>query len=342
MTSEVRAITIQDYNGVKCHAQKLENMLEILKQVSCSITSPLQERLAAIEPLYGQQYSVIELCEALDVPRGTFYNHILRNKRGNTLNAQRRETLLPMVKEIFDSTHQVYGGAKIVAVLKEQGYNVGKKLVLSLMAEMGLQSICPQSKHEYEKWKKGENKNVLQQQFQTDAPNKIWASDVTVFKFNDRYYYVCAILDIFSRRIVAYRISDHNSTQLVVHTFKRAFQQRQPLPGLIFHSDRGSQYLYHSFSKLLRDNGVIQSLSRHGKPHDNAVCEVFFAIFKKEELYRHKYRSVADIRRCIDEYMAFYNHERLHSALQYKAPDKYEEQYWGKQDCANSRHWCSD
>ncbi|MEG2041176.1 MAG: hypothetical protein RR068_08715, partial [Hafnia sp.] len=123
MTSEVRAITIQDYNGVKCHAQKLENMLEILKQVSCSITSPLQERLAAIEPLYGQQYSVIELCEALDVPRGTFYNHILRNKRGNTLNAQRRETLLPMVKEIFDSTHQVYGGAKIVAVLKEQGYN---------------------------------------------------------------------------------------------------------------------------------------------------------------------------------------------------------------------------
>lgn len=93
-----------------------------------------------------------------------------------------------------------------------------------------------------------------------------------------------------------------------------------------------SQYLSHSFSKLLRDNGVIQSLSRPGKPHDNAVCEAFFAIFKKEELYRHKYRSVADLRRSIDEYMVFYNHERLHTTLQYKTPSKYEEQYWKKQD----------
>ncbi len=328
VTNNGKAITIQDYNGVKRHAQKLENILEILKTVDCNVDSPLQERLMALEALHGQKYSVYELCQALEVPRGTFYNHILRNRRDQSLNSQWREMLRPMVKEIFDGSCQIYGARKIAAVLREQGYRVSPKLMRLLMQEMDLHSVSPQAKHEYEKWEKGENKNILQQRFQTDAPNKIWASDVTAFKFHDCYYYTCAIVDLYSRKIVAYKVSKTNSTQLVCGTFKQAYTQRKPLPGLIFHSDRGKQYLSFAFRGLLKQSSVVQSLSRPGKPHDNAVCEAFFSILKKEELYRHKYRSAADMLRCLDDYMKFYNAERPHSALQYKSPDKAEKLYW--------------
>lgn len=328
VTEDNRKITIQDFNKAKRHEQKLGNMLDILKRSNCSMASPLQAKLASIESLYDQQYSVTELCEALDVPRGTFYNHILRNKRENTLNAQRRTELKPLIKEIFDSSNQIYGGEKIVAVLREQGHRVGKKLVLSIMQKMGLQSVCPQAKHEHGKWKKGENRNALHQDFHAEAPNKIWVSDVTTYKCHDCYYFICVVLDVYSRKIVGYKMAKQNSTQLLNSTFKQACSLRTPLPGLLFHSDRGRQYLSHSFEKVLKLAGATHSLSGPGKPHDNAVCEAFFSILKKEEIYRHKYRSIADMQRCIAEYIVFYNSKRLHSALQYKSPDTAEEIYW--------------
>ena len=133
--------------------------------------------------------------------------------------------------------------------------------------------------------------NLLQQQFTADQPNQRWVSDVSCFKLRDHYLYVCVIIDLFSRKVIAYKISKKNSTQLITAAFKMAYEERDPPAGLIFHSDRGAQYTSHRFQKLLHEHNVTQSFSRPGEPHDNAVAESFFASLKKEELYRRNITS---------------------------------------------------
>lgn len=114
----------------------------------------------------------------------------------------------------------------------------------------------------------------------------MWVSDVTCFKLKDCWYYISAVIDLFSRRVVSYGISPKNSTRLITSTFKAAWSQREPGEGLVFHSNQGAQYTAYSFQKLLRERGVTQSFSNPGTPHDNAVEETFFSTLKKEELYR--------------------------------------------------------
>ena len=316
--------TIQEYHRLRSHCQKLESMIEVLQTVDCDAHAPLGQKLDIIESLQGS-YSVNVLCDALKVSRGTYYNHIFRNKRQNALYVQNREALKPLIQQIYDDHRQIYGADKITALLQQQGYATSSKTVAALMRELGLSSVSPESKHDYLKWKKGENRNILQQKFDVEAPNKVWVSDVTYLSYNGIKYYLCIIMDLFSRKIIAYRVSRKASTQLITKPFKQAYQSRQPSHGLIFHSDRGSIYTSFALKKLLQDNGAIQSLSRAGKPHDNAVSESFFSYFKKEEIYRSKYKSEADFLRSIDGYMQFYNSKRAHSSLQYKTPDTFEE-----------------
>lgn len=174
--------------------------------------------------------------------------------------------------------------------------------------------------------------NVLQRQFQTDAPNRAWVSDVTCFKINGRYLYVCAILDLFSRKIIAHRISPRNSTYLITSTFRQAFQRRNAPQSLIFHSDQGAQYTSKTFRKLLRMNKVVQSFSKSGQPHDNAIMESFFASMKREELYRTHYKSEQQFIKSVDTYIEFYNTRRPHSTLNYKTPDLFEKIYEDKKE----------
>ena len=322
-------ITPQEFLYLKRKVKKLEDTVQILKKVNCTVSSPLQEKLKAMEVLYGQ-FSVHTLCEALDVPRGTFYNHIFRNKRGNTLAAKRREELKVQIQKIYDDSKQIYGTGKITAILRNQGIKTSAKYVSQIMRELGISSVSTTAKKEYQKWKKGQNRNFLQQQFCTDRPNQIWVSDITVFKFGDKYYYLCAIIDLFSRKIISYRISQNSSTQLLTKTFKQAYSERKPEKGLMFHSDRGTQYMSYAFVHLLEDFGVKQSFSRTGRPHDNAVAEAFFSILKKEELYRRHYTSEADLMRGIHRFIDFYNRERPHSTIQYKTPEQKEQEYWDK------------
>lgn len=152
----------------------------------------------------------------------------------------------------------------------------------------------------------------------------VWVSDITAYRFHHEYFYICAILDLFSRKVIAYRVAKTSSTQLITLAFRQAYSERRPEPGLIFHSDRGKQYLSRSFQMLLKESGVEQSLSRPGNPHDNAVMESFFSYLKREELYRHDYPSEAALLRGIDQYVQFYNSKRPHSTLQYKTPDRME------------------
>ena len=171
----------------------------------------------------------------------------------------------------------------------------------------------------------------LEKQFSASAPNQIWVSDVTYFAYNKKMYYICAILDLYSRKVISYKISQKHSSQLITSTFRVAYEERRPAEGLIFHSDRGTQYTAFAFQKLLKTLHVEQSFSPSGKPCHNAVMESFFSSLKREELYRRHYHSVEEFKECVRKYIDFYNMERPHSTLGYRAPNTYESLYFDRQ-----------
>ncbi len=309
--------------------KRLEGIIEILQGVNCTVSSPLNEKLDALEQLYGK-YSVHILCDALKVPRGTFYNYILRNKRDNTWYLKRQEELRIKIQEIYDENKQIFGAAKIAAVLKEQGYRTSDKTVRKLMRDMGLISIRQDAKSIYDKEQR-KFKNHLNQQFNVSNPNEVWVSDVTYFRWNEKNIYICAIIDLYARRIVDYKIGQKNSTQLIKSTFKAAYELRNPKEGLIFHTDRGSNYRSKSFGSYVESLGVIQSFSRAHLPYDNSVMESFFSSLKREEIYRTKYRSEKELRTAIENYMLFYNEKRPHAQNGYKTPLKKETEYRERQ-----------
>ena len=225
-------------------------------------------------------------CEALCVSRGTFYNHIFRRKEVTAYDKRRAE-MKEHIKAVFDENRQRFGANKIAAVLSEQGIRISPQYAAELMRELGLQSVTLYSKRDYQKQERlAKKQNLLQRQFRVKAPNCVWGSDVTCFKINHKHLYVCAILDLFSRKVIAHRVSSKNSTYLITSIFRQAFQSRNAPQSLIFHSDQGAQSTSKTFRRLLRMNKVVQSFSKSGQPHDNAVMESFFASMKREEIYR--------------------------------------------------------
>lgn len=308
---------------------RLEGIIEILQNVNCRANDPLDVKLYALEELYGQ-YSVHMLCEALKVSRGTFYNHILRNKKDNTWYTKRKEEFRLKIQQIYDDSNQIFGAAKIEAVMKEDGYRVSIKMVRQLMQDMGITSIRQDAKKLYDKEQR-HHKNYLNQQFTTTRPDEVWVSDVTYFRHNNKNYYICAVLDLFARTVIGYRVGKANSTQLVKSTFRMAYEARNPVLPLIFHTDRGANYRSKTFCSYLKSLEVTQSYSRAHIPYDNSVMESFFSSLKREELYRTKYRSENEFRTAVDNYMTFYNERRPHAKNGYKTPLKKELDYYNKQ-----------
>lgn len=197
------------------------------------------------------------------------------------------------------------------------------------MTDMGLISIREDAKDYYDKEKK-KHKNYLNRQFHVSRPNEVWVSDITFFRYNEKSFYICVIIDLYARKVIAYKIGYNNSTQLTKSTFKSAYESRQPNQSLLFHTDNGSNYKSRSFMTYLKGLGVTQSFSRPHVPYDNSVMESFFSNMKREELYRTKYRSEKELRAAVDAYIKFYNGERPHSKNQYKTPDREEAEYYSK------------
>jgi len=320
-------ISPAEFAKLRTRVVKLEQEIDVLKRVNCTVSAPLKERLHALESLYGQ-YSVHVLCEALDVPRGTFYNHMLRNKKDNSSYQIRRTHLSEKIRRIYEGSNQIFGAKKIRAILAERGEAVSDKMVAELMAEMNLTSIRQDAKKNYNRSKLPRKKDILDMNFSVKAPNQVWVSDVTYFRLDNKFRFICVIIDLYSRKVVACNISKKHSTQLISSTFKMAYKNREPSEGLIFHSDRGTQYTANSFRKLLRSCSVKQSFSPSGSPHHNAVMESFFSSMKKEELYRANYHSARELEERVQHYVEFYNNERPHSTLGYKTPNKHEQLFY--------------
>ena len=324
-----RTYTPKEFDALSRRLEKLEHEMEIIKRSDYIADVPLQKKLSVLENIYRQAdntYSVHELCEALDIARGTFYNYIFR-RADHSKREEAQIELMRLVQQVFDDSSQRFGAEKIRVTLAGSGVRVSTKRIAAIMQELGLQSIRPDAKKQYKKQQQYKKQNLLERQFTADHPNQIWVSDITYFKVNDYWMYLCIILDLFSRRIVDYRVSRNASTNLVTSTFRTAFRERGNPSGLTFHSDRGKQYTSAAFTALLQKCEVKQSFSATARPHDNAVAETFFASFKKEEAYRREYTSEQSYRKSVEQYIRFYNELRPHRTLKYKTPQAFEEAY---------------
>lgn len=318
--------TPKEIDALSLRLQKLEHEMEIIRLSGYLTSVPLQKKLATMEYFYNQPdspYSVHELCDALCVARGTFYNHIFR-RVDKTKYEDEQEKLARQIKQVFDDSEQRFGAKKIHAVLQKNGVRVSAKRIAATMQELGLYSIRVDSKKIHRKKQLYSRQNLLKGVFSADHPNQVWVSDITYFKIKGYWVYLCIILDLYSRKIVGWKVSRHISTRLVTSTFRVAFQERDLPSSLTFHSDRGSQYTSKTFSELLRQHNVKQSFSATAKPLDNAVAEAFFSTFKREEAYRTDYTSEQHFRRSVDEYIRFYNELRPHETLHYRTPQEFE------------------
>ena len=319
-------LTVKDYRKLESRVKRLESIIEVIKESGCSPSNTLDVKLPAMELLQGR-YSIHLLCDALDVPRGTFYNYVFRGKHTHTWYAERREMMKVRIQEIYDEYNQVFGAAKIRAIMVSEGHRISVEMVRRLMRDMGLISIRQDAKDLYEK-EKALFPNRVKQNFNASAPNQVWLSDVTFFRYKNFQYYICAIIDVYARFIVGYKIGKRNSTQLIKATFKCAYEKRLPPKGILFHTDRGVNYTSNAFQAYLKAVGVVQSFSRPYTPYDNSVMETFFSSMKREELYRTKYRSEKEFKAAVEKYILFYNEKRPHAKNGYKTPAKKEEEFY--------------
>ncbi|MGM9661945.1 MAG: IS3 family transposase [Oscillospiraceae bacterium] len=324
-----RTYTPAEFDAMARRLKKLEHYVEIIHQSGHLSSVPLQKKLTTLEELYnrpGNPYSVHELCDALEVARGTFYNHIFR-KADRSKYQEEQAQLMLKVKQVFDDSDQRFGAEKIRIVLAESGIRVGKKRISAIMQELGLYSVRVDAKKQFKRKQQYEKQNLLKRKFSAEHPNQIWVSDITYFKVKSYWVYLCIILDLYSRKIIGWRVSKHMSTHLVTATFKTTFQERGRPQNLTFHSDRGSQYISKTLTGLFQQYGVKQSFSATARPLDNAVAETFFSSFKREEAYRKDYTSEQHFRRSAEEYIQFYNEVRPHQTLNYKTPQAFEDAY---------------
>ena len=192
---ETPSLNLRDYHFLKQKCERQEKIIAILRTAPCTVSAPLQEKLMAIERMVSEEYNVNILCEALEVAKGTYYNHILRNKRGKTQNAKRIRELFPVIEEIYHESNQIYGAGKIAAIMRSRCIPTSAGTVAKIMHEHNLFSIRGGAKALYYR-NKERKENIIKQNFTVTAPNEVWVCDITYFRVNDRTYYLCVILDI--------------------------------------------------------------------------------------------------------------------------------------------------
>jgi len=170
--------------------------------------------------------------------------------------------------------------------------------------------------------------NLLNQQFEADEPNQVWVADITYIWTKEGWLYLASVMDLFSRKIVGWCLSERMTKELVIKALNRAIDERKPQPGLIHHSDQGSQYASNEYQAILRQYGMQTSMSRKGNCYDNACAESFHSIIKKELIFHETFATREEAKHRIFEYIeCFYNAERIHSANEYISPMAYEKMY---------------
>jgi putative transposase len=261
------------------------------------------------------------------VNRSTYYKHFHSEPAPRI---RENQDIKRIILQVYSDYDKFLGAYKITYILeRDYGIHISVGRVYRLMSSMNLPKISTDKPHRCKHQNNGECNNHLHQEFNQKAPNLVWASDFTYIKINGKWYYLCIVMDLFSRKIIGWHISSKHDADLTMHAFKKAYQKRNIQYGLIFHSDQGSEYTAFAFRKLLDSCNVVQSFSKKGYPFDNACCESFFKYLKKNRTNRKTYHTQEELRLDIFEYIEkLYNNRLPHGAIGYKTPNEYEAEYW--------------
>ena len=289
------------------------------------------------------------MCKVLNLARSGYYAWC---KRQDSPRKQENEVLSEQIKQIHQSSRQTYGSPRIHAALIAKGFRIGRQRVVRLMAKLGIYAhskrkfkVTTDSKHHLPL-----AENILDRNFTTTEPDQAWVADITYIWTAQGWLYLAVVIDLFSRRVIGWSMAEHMRTDLILTALEAALGQRIPsAAGLIFHSDRGSQYASSDYQSALHHAGITCSMSRRAncdvprtilrrpqnnvKHWDNAVAESFFSTLKIELIHPRIFSTREIARTIIAEWIeVFYNRQRLHSTIGYLSPVHFEDYYWSTLD----------
>ena len=273
---------------------------------------------------HSSTHGVQKMCRVIGASRSGYYRWKIQPQ---SKRQQENEKILIEIKESHKNSRRAYGSPRITVELRAKGMKCGENRVALLMKIHGIVGKATK------KFKATTNskhalpvaENLLKQNFAAEKPNTVWVSDITYVWTSEGWLYLAVILDLFSRQVVGWAMSDRLTAGVVVKALYQAIGRRHPSSGCILHSDRGIQYASTDFRDVLSAYGFIQSMSRKGNCYDNAVAESFFHTLKTEHVYDYRYETRAEARQSIFDYIEmFYNRQRRHSALGYQSPVSFE------------------
>jgi putative transposase len=267
------------------------------------------------------------MCRLLAVSRSGYYASV---DRPTSKRTERTEKIRESIRQVFEESHAIYGAVKIAQELaqREELESACRNTVARAMRELGLKSRV-RKRFRPTTTKNDPTKkpaaNTLDRDFTAEAPNRQWVTDITYLPTARGWIYLAAVMDLFSRKVVGWSLSESLQTPLVSAALRDAIEKRSPQRGLLHHSDRGCQYTSEAYQWTLKTLGIECSMSRRGNCYDNAVAERFFWSLKHEWTKHEQYANLEDARLSVFKYIeTFYNRQRLHQTLGYKSPEQFE------------------
>lgn len=265
------------------------------------------------------QYDLNLLLDQTKMARSSFYYYQKQSKIPD-----KYKVIKECIASIYHKHKGRYGYRRITDELNNKGIIINHKTVLKLMKSLGLKSVIRIRKYKSYKGEQGKiAPNVLERNFKATAPNQKWATDITEFNVSGKKLYLSPIIDLFNQEIISYELTERPVFNQVVMMLKKAFKKIPNNTNLTLHSDQGWQYQMKQYQHLLHQKGIVQSMSRKGNCLDNAIIENFFGILKSELFYLKKYKSIEQLKNEINEYINYYNNERIKSNLNKMSPIQY-------------------
>ena len=273
---------------------------------------------------HEEEFSVVSMCRALEIGRSGYYAW---RDRGESRRDRANRHLLSEIRMVYDKFRGVYGSPRVTGELHSRGISCGENRVARVMRANGIRAktvkkyrVTTDSSHRFPV-----APNRLDRQFTVAGPNLVWASDITYIGTAEGWLYLAVILDLWSRRVVGWSMGARIDRHLTVAALRQALARRGAGPSLMHHSDQGKQYAADDYQKLLKAHGITCSMSRRGNCWDNAPVESFFATLEKELLIQERFRTRAEARAHLFDYIEiFYNRERRHSSLGNISPVDFE------------------